>query len=102
MNGTEESGLEVRPSTSPQVAAQPDGNKYYVGSGRFGNSIPDQSSHPTFDQPNQTYNQSQVKSQGFVRAIRCLIIVIILLVAVALSVGLGVGLSAQHRQESSK
>ena len=102
MNRTVEPGLEVEPSTSPQVAAQPDTNKYCIGSENFNHPISDQSNHPTFDHPNQSYNQIHVKSQGFVRAVGFLIIIVVLLLAVALSVGLGVGLSAQHRQSSLK
>lgn len=38
-------GLEDAPSTSPQVAAQPDENKYYIGSERWNRPDSDQSSH---------------------------------------------------------
>ena len=102
MNGTVEPGLEVQPSTSPQVAAPPDENKYYIGSDRLNHPFCDQSSHPASDPLNQSYNQSQGKSQGLVKATSLLIIIVGFLLAVALSVGLGVGLSAQHRQSSLK
>lgn len=98
MDRTGDSGLEVKPSTDPQVAAQPDENKYYTGSERSNHPISYNSSHPTFEQPNQSNDQSQVKSQGLVKAIGVLIIIVVLLLAVALGAGLGVGLSAQHKQ----
>ena len=95
-------GLEVAPSTIPQVAAQPDENKYYVGSERWNRPNSDQSGHSDFDRPNQSTDQSKVKSQSLVKNIGVLIIIVVLLLAVALGVGLGVGLSAQHKQKSSK
>ena len=93
-------GLEVAPSTSPQFAAQPDENKYYIGSERWNRPNSDQSGHSDFDRPNQSNDRSQVKSQSLVKIIGVLIVV--LLLAVGLGIGLGVGLSAQHRQKSSK
>ena len=102
MDRTVEPGLEVEPSTGPQVAAQPDEHKYYIGSGRLNHPVFDQSSHSAFDPPNQSNNRSQTKSQGHIRAIGFLIVIVVLLLAVALGVGLGVGLSVQHRQHSSK
>ena len=98
MNRTPDSGLEVKPSTDPQVAAQPDENKYYIGSERSNHPISYNSSQPVFEQPYQSNDQSKVKSQGLVKAIGVLIIVVVLLLAVALGAGLGVGLSAQHKQ----
>ena len=93
-------GLEVAPSTSPQVAAQPADNKYYIGPEIWNRPDSDQSGHSDFDRPDQSNDQSQVKSQSLVKAVKVLIVV--LLLAVALGVGLGVGLSAQHKQKSSK
>ena len=102
MDRTIEPGLEVEPSTRSQVAAQPDEEKYYIRSERLNHPIYDQSSHPAFDRPNYSNDQSQVKSQGSVKAIGVMIITVSLLAAVALGVGLGVGLSAQHKQSSPK
>ena len=97
-----EPGLEVEPSTSSQVVAQADEDKYYIRSERLNHPIYDQSSHPAFDRPNYFNDQSQEKSQGCVKAIGVMVIIVILIVAVALGVGLGVGLSARHKQNSAK
>ena len=93
-------GLEIALSTSPQVAAQPDEDKYYIGSERWSRPDSDQLGHSDFDRPSQSKDQSRIKSQSLVKFIGFLIAV--LLLAVALAVGLGVGLSAQHKQKSSK
>ena len=93
-------GLEIAPSTSPQVAPQPDENMYYIGSESWNRLDSDQLGHSDFDRPNQSKNQSQVKSQSHIKVI--LVLIVALLLAVALAVGLGVGLSAQHKQTSSK
>ena len=93
-------GLEIAPSTSPQVAAQPDENKYYIGSERWNCPDSDQSGHFDFDRPNQSKDESRVKSQSLFKIVRVLIVVLSL--AVALGVGLGVGLSAQHKQKAAK
>lgn len=98
MDRTGDSGLEVKPAIDPQVAAQPDYNKYYIGSERLNHHISYKSSHPAFEQPDQSNDQSEVKSQGLVKAIGVLIIIVVLLLAVALGAGLGAGLSAQHKQ----
>ena len=90
-------GLEVAPSTSPQVATQPGENKYYIGSER-----PNRSGHSDFNRPNRWNDRFPVKSQSLIKIIRVLIIIVVLLLAVALGVGLGIGLSAQHKQRSSK
>ena len=95
-------GLELAPSTNPQLAAEPDEDKYYIGSERWNRPEPDQSHHSDFDRPNQSNDQSQVKSQSHVKVVGLLIIIVVLLLAVALGVGLGVGLSAQHKEKSSK
>ena len=102
MDRTVMPGLEVAPSTSPQVAAQPDENKYYIGSERWNRPDSDQSGHSDFIQSNQSNDRSQVKSQSLIKIIGVLIIIVVLLLAVALGVGLGIGLSAQHKQKSSK
>ena len=100
MDKTVVPGLEAAPSTSPQVAAQPDEDKYYIGSESWNRPDSDQSGHSDFDRPNRSKDQSQVKSQSLVKIVGVLIVV--LLLAVALAVGLGVGLSAQHKHNSSK
>lgn len=97
MGRTGDSGLEVKPSTDPQVAAQPGENKYYIGSERLNHPISYNSSHPASEQPNQFNDQSEVKGQSLVKAIGILIVIVVLLLAVALGAGLGVGLSAQHK-----
>ena len=93
-------GLEIAPSTSPQVAPQPDENKYYIGPEIWNRTDSDQLGRSDLDQPSQSKNQSQGKSQSHVKVIVVLIVAFSL--AVALAVGLGVGLSAQHKQKSSK
>ena len=100
MDRTVVPGLEAAPSTSPQVAAQPDENKYYIGSESWNRPDSDQSGQSNFGRPNQSNDQSQIKSQSLVRIIG--VLVVVLLLAVALGVGLGVGLSAQHKHSSSK
>ena len=102
MNKTVDAGLEVVPSTDPQAVAQPDENKYYIGSERLDHPFSYQSCHPAHDQPGQSTDQPQVKSQGLVKIVGVLIIISVLLLAVALGAGLGVGLSAQHKQSSPK
>ena len=100
MDKTVVPGLEALPSTSPQVAAQPDENKYYIGSERWNFHDSDQFGHTNSDWPNQSNEKPQLKSQSLVKVIVFLIAV--LLLAVALGVGLGVGLSAQHKHKSTK
>lgn len=95
MDRTVESGLEVKPSTSPEVAPQPDENMYYMGGGAPNDTV--------FDQPNQSDQsyQPQAKSQGRSRAIWVLGITAVLCLAVAIGAGLGAGLAAQHKSTSS-
>lgn len=100
MDRTVVSGLEIAPYTSPQVAAQPDENKYYIEPVSWNRPDSDPLGHSHFDRPNQSNDQSQVKSKSLVKVIGVLIVVLVL--GVALGVGLGVGLSAQHKQKSSK
>lgn len=100
MNKTVVPGLEVAPSTSPQVAAQSDEDKYYTGSETWNRPIFEQSGHSDFHQPTQSNDQSQAKSRSLVKII--VVLIVVLLLAVALGVGLGEGLSAQHKQKSSK
>ena len=100
MDRTVVPGLEIAPSTSPQVAAQPDENKYYIGPESWNRLASGQLVHSDFDRPNPSIDQSQVKSRSLVKVIGVLIAV--LLLAVALGVGLGEGLSAQHKQKLSK
>ena len=93
-------GLETLPSTSPEVAAQPDENKYYIGSERWDFPNSGQFGHPNSDWPNQSNEKPQSKSQSLVK-IKVFLIAVFLL-AVALGVGLGVGLSAQHKHKLTK
>ena len=93
-------GLEVTPSTSPQVAAQSDEDKYYTGSETWNRPNFEQSGYSDFHRPTHSNGQSQAKSQSLVKIIAVLIVV--LLLAVALGVGLGEGLAAQHKQRSSR
>ena len=100
MDRTVVPGLEIAPSTSPQVAPQPDENKYYIGPEIWTHPDSDQMGHSDFDRPNQSKNQSRVKSQSHAKVI--VVLIAVLLLAVALAVGLGVGLSAQHKQKTIK
>ena len=102
MNKIVDAGLQVVPSTDPQVVAQPDENKYHIGPEILDHPLSYQSCHPAHDQPSQSIDQPQVKSQGLVKTVGVLIIISVLLLAVALGAGLGVGLSAHHKQSSPK
>ena len=102
MDRTVDHGPEVAPSTDPEVAAQPDENKYCIEPEISDHPIASQSGHLTFSQSNQSNAQAQVKRLGLVKARGVLIIMIFLLLAVALGLGLGVGLSAQHKQNSPR
>lgn len=95
MDRTAGSGLEIKPSTFPEVAPQYDENKYYMGGGPPNDSV--------FDQPNQSDQsyQPQAKSQGRSRAYWVLGIIAVLCLAVAIGAGLGAGLAAQHKSTSS-
>lgn len=100
MNRSVEPGLEVEPSSCPQIAPQPDENRYYAGSGGWTPAIFDQSIHPALDQPKQSNDQSQTNKQGLVKVVW--IAIAILCLAVALGVGVGLGLSAQHKRSSPR
>ena len=115
MNRAAESGLEVRLPMNPEVAAQPDGNKYFAeaDSGRF-NSIPQKQSnqsysyytgvgapnYPAFTQPDQSNPGAKNISRH--RAFWALAVFTVVCLAVALGVGLGVGLTAQHKSSSTR
>lgn len=92
MDRVAESGLEVKPSTSPEVIPQPDGNMYYVGGGG--------PNGPVSGQLDQS-NPPQAKSPGRSRVIWVLAGIAILCLAVAIGAGLGAGLAAQHTSSSS-
>ena len=99
---------------SPEVAAQPYGNKYFAeaDSGRF-NSIPQKESnqsdsyyagvgapnHPAFTKPDQSNLGAKNISRR--KAFWALAVFTIVCAAVALGVGLGVGLAAQHKSSST-
>lgn len=93
MDRAPESGLEVKPSTSPEVAPQPDENKYYVGGGVPSHAISDQLNLP---------NQRQAKSQGQLRAFWILAVVAVVCLAVGLGAGIGAGLAAQRKSSFSR
>lgn len=94
-----ESGLEIKLSTSPEVAAQPSENKYYIGDGGShysdGNG-PVQSNHPDIGETDQSGQSSQAKSRGRARTIGGLAVLAMAFLTVALGAGVGVGLAAQH------
>ena len=92
MDRAAESGMEAKPSTSPEVIPQPDGNMYYVGGGG--------PNGPVSDQLDQS-NPPQAKSPRRSRVIWVLAGNAVLCLAVAIGAGLGVGLAAQHRSSSS-
>lgn len=93
MDRTPESGLEVKPSTSPEVAPQPDKNKYYVGGGAPSHSISDQLNLP---------NKRQAKSQGQLGAFWILAVIAVVCLAVGLGAGIGAGLAAQRKSSFSR
>ena len=77
-----------------QVAAQPDINKYYVGSGGSG--------HPTFLPTDQSdrFNQPQgAKKLGRLKVSWALTIITVICLALAVGGGLGAGL---HKSNSSR
>ena len=114
MNRTVESGLEVKLPMSPEVATQPDGNKYYAeaDSGHL-NSAPQYqskqsgsyypgagaSNYPVFAQPSRSNPGAKHISQH--KAFWALAVFTVVCLAVALGVGLGVGLAAQHKPSST-
>lgn len=92
MDRAAESGLEVKPSTGPQVIPQPDANMYYVG-GAGPNG-------PVFGQLNQS-DSPKAKSPGRSRVIWVLAGIAVICLAVGIGAGLGAGLAAQHKSSSS-
>lgn len=100
MNRTVVPGLEVAPSTNPEVTPQSDEDKYCNEPEIQSSPNLNHSGRSDFHRPIRSTDHSQLKSQSLVKTITILIIV--LLLAVALGVGLGVGLSAQHKQIQSK
>ena len=87
-----ESGLEVKPHSSPEVAPQPDGNMYYTGGG---------SNEPIVQQSDQP-NQSQAKVQDRFRAVYMLSVIAVVSLTMALGVGLAAGLTAKHKSSLSR
>ena len=112
-----ESGLEVKLSTSPKVAAQPYEDKYYIGD--EGSHYFDQnrrarseqannsgtrvraSNHPVVGETDKSSENPQTKSRGRARAIRGFALLAVVCLAVALGAGVGAGLAAQHKPNIS-
>ena len=91
MDRAAESGLEMAPSTRPEVVPQPNGHMYYMGGGAPNETL--------FNQPNQSdqFYQSQAKIPGRSRAIWVLAGIAVVCLAVAIGAGLGAGLAARHK-----
>lgn len=86
-------GLEVQPSTCPQVAPQPDENMYYIGGGALKDSVLDQ----RLDQA----SQSQVGSLDRFKPFWTLGGISVICLAVALGIGLGAGVTARYKSRPS-
>lgn len=95
MNETAGSGLEVKPSTRPEVVPQSNEDMYYIGGGAQNDAVFDQS-----NQSDQSY-QPQANNQGRSRAIWMLGIITVVCLAAAIGAGLGAGLAAQRKSTSS-
>lgn len=93
MDRAVESGLEVKPPAGLEVAAQPDGKKYYTGGG--------ESDHPVFREPDQL-DQTRARGQGRSRAVWMLAMIAVVCLTIAIGAGLGAGLAAQHKPSSSR
>lgn len=86
------SGLEVKPSTGPEYAPQPEEYKYYLGGGA--------PTHAVFGQPHQ--HQFQAKKPGPSKAFLWLATTAIICLALALDAGLGAGLAIRHKSSSPR
>ena len=96
MDRAAESGLELKPSTTPELAPQPDGNMYYTEGGAPNDTV--------IDRPNQ-FDQSyqpRAKSPGRSRVIWVVTGIGVVCVAVAIGAGLGAGMAVRHRSSSSR
>ena len=87
------SGLEIEPTTSPEVAIQPYTDKHYVTGGAPNHPI---SSHL------DTSDQTTEKVQGRFKTVWILSVIAFICLAVAIGAGLGAGLAARHTSSSSR
>ena len=87
-----ESGLEVKPATSPEIINQPYPEKY--------NTTSEATSQP-YPSHKNTSVQSHKKSQSRFSNVWILAIIGFICLAVAIGAGLGTGLAAQHKSSSS-
>ena len=85
-------GLEVPSHDSPESLIQPDGNKYYIGSG--------ESNKIALGQPDQSIRPVSNASRS--KALWALAVVAILSLAAAIGAGLGAGLSTKHKSSESR
>ena len=93
MNRAAESGLEVEPSTSPEVVNQRYTDKYYT-------TI--KATSQPYSSHKDTSVQSYRKSQSRFKNVWILAIIAFICLAVAIGAGLGAGLAAQHKSNSSR
>ena len=86
-----QAGIEVVPDTGPEIAPQPDANRYYTGS---------EASHGLADTPDPPLHPS-IGTRGPQRALWALAVITVLCVAVALGAGLGAGLAIHYKSHES-
>ena len=93
MNRIAETGLEVQPSTMPETAHQPYGDKYFLKA--------EGPKHPVSRHLNQS-DRTQANRQGMSRASLMLAVITVLCVAIALGAGLGTGLAARRKSSCER
>ena len=98
MGEIEESGLEVKPCTGPQVIPQPDANKYFLNA----EVLKTHSLCLPIQLDSFQSGPSDARNRDWRKAFWVLALITVFLLIAGLGAGLGAGLAAQHRSPHSK